>query len=210
MASARFNPDIKEALQESHQHNLDNEAVTEATRILADYCETFKAFPEKFDSHTVAIKNCTNALNNGLRLTPEFEAKLRESFKTVIKESKDELNEALLKEKKSFVDDVTKLHKVELEKTKKEHSELTVDINSAVIRLRHELNKDSHCISVPLAILIIIGIVVFFLTLHYGMAILALCLHLPIECLTKLTVVTLVMIILLPALIIYLHRQDWL
>lgn len=212
MASAKFNipnkPEVKEALQESHQHNLDIEAVTEATKILADYCETFKAFPKKFDSHTTAINSCTQAINSGLRLTPEFENRVKDLFKTIIKEGKEDLCKTLSTEKKSFVDDVTRLHQTELEKTKKEHSELTTDINKTVIRLRHELNDNTHRISVPVSILIIIGVVVFFLVLHYGMVILALCFHIPIEWLTKLTVVTPVMIILLSGASLYISRYD--
>lgn len=213
MASPRFNiqnsPEVKEALQESHQHNLDIEAVTEATKILADYCETFKAFPNKFDSHTDTINSCTQAINNGLRLTPEFENRVKELFKTIIKEGKEDLCKTLTKEKTSFVEDVTKLHQTELEKTKKEHSELTTDINKAVLRLRHELNDNSHRISVPVSILIIIGVVVFFLALHYGMVIVAICNHVPIERLIRLTVGVFCMIVIFTTAVVYISRWDW-
>lgn len=199
------------------QRREEIEALTNATKILSEYGPALKNFPDIADRNITACNLVIDVFREGIHLKPGFGKTVIESlsptletfvkkvsdehatFRTEFKDDRTALQSDFAKERSAFAKEMAKLHEAQLDAIRATHRRNLADID----------RKDSR-IAVPPYIIYVVTALLLLLAIHFGATLIAILTDTPTARLATITVIFLAFMILLPTLIIYLHRQEYL
>ena len=199
------------------QRREEIEALTKATKILSEYGPALKNFPDIADRNITACNLVIDVFREGVHLKPGFGKTVIEgviptletfvkkvadehaTFRTEFKDDSTALQSDLVKERTAFIQEMTKLHEAQLDAIRAAHRRNLADLD----------RKDSR-IAVPPYVIYVVMTLLLLLAIHFGATLIAILTDTPTGRLATITIAFLAFIILLPALIIYLHGQEYL
>ena len=199
------------------QRREEIEALTRATKILSEYGPALKNFPDIADRNITACNLVIDVFREGIHLKPGFGKTVIESlsptletfvkkvadehatFRTEFKDDRTAFKSDLLNDRTAFIQEMTKLHEAQLDAIRATHRRNLADID----------RKDSRIAMPPYIIYVVITLLIL-LAIHFGAILIAILTDTPTGRLATITIIFLAFMILLPTLIIYLHRREYL
>lgn len=202
---------------DDYQRREEIEALTKATKILSEYGPALKDFPDIANRIITPCNLVVDVFREGIHLKPGFGKTIIESlsptletfvkkvasehatFRTEFKDDRATFQSEMANECKAFTQEMTKLHEAHLDAIRNAHRR-----NLAALD-----RKDSR-IAVPSYIIYVVITLLLLLAIHFGATLIAILTDTPTSRLATITIIFLALLVLLPALIIYLHRQEYL